>query len=454
LLAYFVFASCSFGPEQWEPQAVTLRYVASGQQAEIALDKTGPVLTIDPGEELALLSFGLRLLPTRTSASGVRITRIKDLPAVPPAALELEARVVATMRKWEKTGPCYDMRDQALTDWVPVQAQPWELLVLPQSWTLGEDWDEFRVNVQTRRRGSSQTESVYTANVVRLEPTPDHNHLQRTVRQNIFSRMSDSFGDERECASLIPGRLSTGPHQAALKPKPERRQANEAEAWLAVALLAIGNLYLARRIALADIPRDVVGRHSRPKALLFLLLWAFGWVVLYHAKGIELTLGQASVLALCAAASYQWNRSLYALRHPREGWGEHLNQIVLPVKKIIARHGWDLSSREAAHALAAARKLHFDGADYDLLASAESDQMSELRQLGPLSERTDEGEIVYDKECARWIRALARSLAGRDNYPGMVLRAEREADLEGFDWVAYRELLWLAEALLHRHEGS
>jgi hypothetical protein len=449
LLSSAVFVSCSLGPEQWEPQVVNLRYSAGGRRAELALDKTGPAVVIDPGEELSLLSFELRLLPTRTTGSGVRITRVKELPTVPPAALELESRVAVAMRKWEKTGPCYDTRDQALTEWAPVQAQPWELPVLQQSWILGDDWDEIRVNVYTRRGRSSKTESVYTANVVRLEPTPDHNRLQRTVRQNIFSRMMVSFRGERECASAIGGKVSAGSHEAASMTNLSRRKANEAEAWLAVALLAIGNLYIARRVALAGIPRDVVGRHSRSRAMLFLFLWALGWVVLYHAKGIELTLGQASVLALCAATSYRWNRSHYALPQPREGWGARLNQMIRPVKTIIARHDWDLSSREAAHALAATRKLHFDGADYDLLVSAESDRMSELRQrTSPISSRTASGGIAYDKECSLWIVSLARHLAGFDDYPGMVLRAEREADLEGFDRNAYQQLLWLADALL------
>jgi hypothetical protein len=261
--------------------------------------------------------------------------------------------------------------------------------------------------------------------------------------------MIDSFRGERECASSIAGKASVPRKQAASRTNLKRHKADEAEAWLAVALLAIGNLYIARRVALAGLPRYVVGRHSPLTATIFLSLWALGWVVLYYAKGIELTFGQASVLMLCVATSYQWNRSYYALPRPREGWGARLNQTVDPVKKIIARHGWDLSNREAAQALAAAHKLHFDGADYDLLASAESDRMSDLRRtLGPISGRSESGEIAYDWECARWIASLARYLAGSEDHPGMVPRAEREADLEGFDWIAYRQLLWLAGALV------
>ncbi|MFY9824200.1 MAG: hypothetical protein WAM82_22690 [Thermoanaerobaculia bacterium] len=453
LLVVPMLASCSLGPERWEPHVVNVSYARSGQGGELDLGRTAPTLVIDAGEKLELLSFQLRLLPTRRSSSGVIIAKAKELPPVPPSALELKVRVAATMRKWEGSGSCYDNRDQLLTDWVPVQAERWELRLPQNSWIVGKDWDEIRIDVHIRRGPGPEPEAEYTINSIELQPTLDRERLRRNVRRNIFMRAFESLRGEQFCVDSrtlgrkspslrVEMRSSTGKSQRL------PRQST-ALTWIAVALLGVGNVYIARRIAIWGLSRDVIGRQSWKAAVLFLLLWCAGWGVLYHANGIELTFTQAIILAFCIALSYQWHRKSYAMPLPREGWGPRLNQRIRPVMRIAERHGWDVSGPEAARALAESGKLHFDGADYDVLASAESDEGHKRRQqMDVLITRTASREIDYDVECAQWIVSLARYLNGSEDRLGMVERVPREHNLSGFDEASYQRLLWLTEALL------
>lgn len=215
LLLEALLVSCGLGPEQWEPHVLTVGYIKNGQVGELDLGKTGPTLVIDEGENLEFLHFTLQLLPTRRSSSGASMTRVKDVPPVPESALDCLVRVSATMRKWEKSGPCYDKRDQLLTDWVPAQAEKWTIHPTSHSWMVRDDWDEIRINVHIKR--NLEPEAEHTVNSVMLRPTGTSDRLRRNIGQNMFMRIRESLRGERYCSDEFVERTDVGDADAMYK---------------------------------------------------------------------------------------------------------------------------------------------------------------------------------------------------------------------------------------------
>ena len=194
-----VLTSCSLGPERWEPHVLSADYEQDAQVFGIDLSRTSPVIVVDAGEHLEFLNFTLRVLPTKRSSDGVVISKIADVPPVPSSALNLTVRVSATPRKWNKSGPCYDRKDQLVTEWLPVEGGQW--VVRPQwhPWVIREDWDEIRIGVHVRGLPGADPEPDYMVNSIMLQPRRTNERLKRNVGQNIFMRVWESFRGEKDC---------------------------------------------------------------------------------------------------------------------------------------------------------------------------------------------------------------------------------------------------------------
>ncbi len=227
----------------------------------------------------------------------------------------------------------------------------------------------------------------------------------------------------------------------------------ESYAWLAVALLGIGNIFLGRLVALIGVPHNGIAAWPTSWGLFSTISWMAGWAILYWLASLRLTFLQACILALLLGFSYRWTRTLYAMPLASEGWGSRMNQMLKPIAQIAQRHGWDLDSADSVSTIIASGRLQFDGADYDAIVSSESDRMHELRRSAPPPQKTPAGEIDYARECARWVVTTERYLSGRNGIPGMLERIAREHNLEGFDHASYSRLQRLASGL-YRARGA
>lgn len=191
--------SCFLGPERWEPQVVSADYAQDGRTLSLDLNRTGPTIMVDAGDQLELLNFTLRLLPTRRTSDGTTITRVADIPDVPQSALNMTAQVSATIRKRDGSGHCYDRKDQLITDWVPVEGRPWIVPTHEQPWTIGEDWDEIRIDIHARGLLGADPEAEYVVDSIMLQPSQTTKRLGRNMDLNIFNRILDSFRGDRDC---------------------------------------------------------------------------------------------------------------------------------------------------------------------------------------------------------------------------------------------------------------
>jgi hypothetical protein len=218
--------------------------------------------------------------------------------------------------------------------------------------------------------------------------------------------------------------------------------------WLAVALIAIGNIYIGSLIAKAGLPAAIIGRRSPVTALFCMISWFVGLYLLYVTTHFTLTLIQAAILGGCAFLSYQYNYKGWGRGTPRVPWHEKLNSMVHAAERICQRHGWKITSSNAAWNLARLNQLHFDGGDYDILVQIQGDVEYELSRMGDvlLPESTD-GQIDYDRATAQKLSAIANMLNGWEGHIGIVKRVEIDHDLSQFDREAFERLTWLADAI-------
>jgi len=218
--------------------------------------------------------------------------------------------------------------------------------------------------------------------------------------------------------------------------------------WLAVALIAVGNIYLGSRIATAGLPESVIGRRSPVTALLCMISWFAGLYLLYVTTHFTLTLTQATILSVCAGVSYQRAYKGWGRGTPPVPWHEKLNSMVHAADRICQRHSWKITSADAAHDLARLNRLQFDGGDYDILAQIEGDVVHKLSQMDDARlPKADDGQIDYDRATAQELLSMANRLNGWEGHIGMVERAEIDHDLTYFDRESFERLTWLADAI-------
>jgi len=192
-----ILSSCELGPEQWEPHVLTARFAKNGTVEQLNL-KTGPTIVIDEGDNLEFIDFSLQLLPTRRSK--LVVIRNKEVQPVPASALNIKARVSATIRRQDESGHCYDKRSQLFSDWIPVHSEEWEVNMPSRSLIVRQDWDEIRIDIQIHRQDRRDPEAQYTTNSIILEPTHTFGRLNRHIEHNIFMRLYDSVRGDRFCS--------------------------------------------------------------------------------------------------------------------------------------------------------------------------------------------------------------------------------------------------------------
>ncbi len=159
------------------------------------LGTTGPSIPADSGDRLRLEGSTIQLYPTRRTDGGSRIVQVKNLPAIPPAALSLEYRVVATLRTWDDSGPCYETGNQLVTPWNRVKAERWQINPASPIWELSEhDTDEIRINVEIRDPAAK-----YTVNKIDIVLSTAGKRLRSDARKSFFSRAIEEFRGERNC---------------------------------------------------------------------------------------------------------------------------------------------------------------------------------------------------------------------------------------------------------------
>ena len=218
--------------------------------------------------------------------------------------------------------------------------------------------------------------------------------------------------------------------------------------WLAVALIAIGNIYIGSLIATAGLPASHIGRRSPATALFCMISWLVGLYLLYVATHFTLTLIQAAILGGCVFLSYQYNYKVWGRGTPPVPWHEQLNSMVHAAERICQRHGWKITSADAARNLARSNQLHFDGGDYDILVQIQGDVEYELSRMGDvLLPKTADGQIDYDRATAEKLSTIANSLNGWEDKIGMVKIVEIDHDLSQFDRLSFERLTWLADAI-------
>lgn len=189
-----LFSACGFGPEAWEPDVLSVLYTKNGATAEVDLRTTGPSIQADSGDWLRLEGLTIQLYPTRRTNGGSRIVRVKDLPTIPSAALSLEYRVVATLRKWDDSGPCYETGSQLVTPWYRVKAKRWQINPASPIWELSEEVDEIRINIEIR-----DPAATYTINKIDIVPSTAWKRLGSGARKSFFSRVVEAFRGDRNC---------------------------------------------------------------------------------------------------------------------------------------------------------------------------------------------------------------------------------------------------------------
>ena len=192
--ALLLFIACGLGPEAWEPHVLRVFFTKNGAPGEISLDQTGPSIPGDAGDRISLDRFSVQLYPTRRTDDGSRIVRVKELPDVPHQALSLEYRIVATLRRWEESGPCYDVRRQVETPWEQVKAERWQATPHRRIWELSDEIDEIRINVELR-----DPSATYTINKIDITPSTTAKRLRNNSRKSIFLRVFEAFRGERNC---------------------------------------------------------------------------------------------------------------------------------------------------------------------------------------------------------------------------------------------------------------
>lgn len=218
--------------------------------------------------------------------------------------------------------------------------------------------------------------------------------------------------------------------------------------WLAVALIAIGNIYIGSLIATAGLPASVIGRRSPATALLCMMSWFVGLYLLYVTTHFTLTWIQAAILGGCVFLSYQYSYKAWGRGTPSVPWQEKLNSMVHAADRICQRHGWKITSADAARNLARLKQLHFDGGDYDILAQIQGDVEYDLSRMGDgLLLKAPDGQIDYDRATAQKLSTIANMLHGWEDQIGMVKRVEIDHDLSQFDRAAFERLTWLADAI-------
>jgi hypothetical protein len=218
--------------------------------------------------------------------------------------------------------------------------------------------------------------------------------------------------------------------------------------WLAVALIAVGNIYIGSLIATAGLPASVIGRRSAATALFYTTSWFAGLYLLYVTTHFTLTFTQAAILGGCAFLSYQHNYKGWGRGKPPFPWHEKLNSMVHAADRICQRHGWKINSADAARQLARLNHLHFDGGDYDILVQIQGDVEHELSQMSDaLLPKAADGHIDYDRATAQKVSTMANMLNGWEDHIGMVNRVEIDHDLSQFDRAAFARLTWLADAI-------
>lgn len=218
--------------------------------------------------------------------------------------------------------------------------------------------------------------------------------------------------------------------------------------WLAVALIAVGNIYIGSLIATAGLPALVIGRRSPTTALLCMISWFAGLCLLYLTTHFTLTLMQAMIFGGCTYLSYRYNYKGWGRGTPSVPWHEKLNSIVHAADRICQRHGWKITSADAACDLARLNGLHFDGGDYDILVQIQGDVEHKLSHMGDvLLPKAADRQIDYDRATAQKLSTMANMLIGWADHIGMVKRVEIDHDLSQFDRAAFERLTWLADAV-------
>ena len=214
VLLFGVFlSSCGFGPEHWEPHVLATRFAKNGTINDLDLGKTGPTIVINEGDYLRFISFSLKLFPTQRSRSGAYSINT-DVRPVPSSALDMEVRVSAMIRRRDRSGFCYDERNQVFSDWIPVQPKEWNVHFPSHPFVVRQDWDEIRIGIQFHRKGNNDKEMQYTINSILLKPTQTFSRLNKNIGQNVFMRIHDLWRGDRYCSETDELPMSAGSKQS------------------------------------------------------------------------------------------------------------------------------------------------------------------------------------------------------------------------------------------------
>jgi hypothetical protein len=205
------------------------------------------------------------------------------------------------------------------------------------------------------------------------------------------------------------------------------------ESWIPVAILGIANIFLGKYLAATlDHPAGSRNKNAGRVLVPAIVLYATGLGLLYILTGFQLTFLQACILSVCFIGSYAFHSGYLRPGGSPEPKDISLNRRVSAVMKVFERHRWDLSSEASVQTLADTNQIHFDGADYEILAGTMGDFEYEMSR--PQIQKMPAKEIEYDDACARHIISLADALAGNGDIEGIVSLWGKEHDLSGFDY--------------------
>ncbi len=221
---------------------------------------------------------------------------------------------------------------------------------------------------------------------------------------------------------------------------------DEIISWIGIACLGIMNLYVGRLLALGKVPSGFAGPRSWKVAViswkvavLFFSIGGIGSLLLYLTNGFQLTLSQAIFLSSSSLGSFIFhNRN-------KPHWDEYFNKYINTVLGICAKHGWKITSYDTAIEIATVEGYHFDYEDYQTLLGMWG-KRAKSHSLLPPHVKPD-GQIDWDRTCARDIVSLVNALLGCNGVPGMIEKVSQDYRLDALNQEALKRIQWLAEGL-------
>jgi hypothetical protein len=190
--------SCGWGPEKWEPSVLVVVAEQNGQSLRLRLDRTGPSLEFNEGDDLVLKSFELQMLLVQRTSGGSVMIRTGDVPPMPESALHMVAKVSATVRDFQDGKRCWNMVTKRETEWKQVEPGTWTISLASSPWILRPNWDEIRIDVAFRSSDRPDIPAEeYLINYIVL--TPNAHPINDRIGHNIFMFILDTLRGVSDC---------------------------------------------------------------------------------------------------------------------------------------------------------------------------------------------------------------------------------------------------------------